>query len=167
MTTGALLLALALAAPSAKATQAPRRGPVRVDADEVQYAFQKHEVTFSGKKPVTLTRDDATLTCRRIVAQTDEAGQIVSAACTGDVRFVRGLRVVTCERATFDNAAERVVCEGNPILKDGGTEARGTRLVYELRSDEAKLEGATITLPGDQVEERQRALEQRRKERKK
>jgi len=161
--TGALLLTLAaLAAPPVGA----RRAPVRVDADEVQYAFQKREVTFSGKKPVTLTRDDATLTCRRIVAQTDEAGQIVTAACTGDVRFARGLRVVTCEQATFDNTAERVVCNGNPVLKDGGSEAHGSRLVYDLKSDEAKLEGATVTLPGEEIEQRQRELEQRRKERK-
>ncbi|HEX9399496.1 MAG TPA: LptA/OstA family protein [Anaeromyxobacter sp.] len=161
--TAALLLALAaLAAPPGGA----RRAPVRVDADEVQYAFQKRQVTFSGKKPVTLTRDDATLTCRRIVAQTDEAGQIVTAACTGDVRFARGVRIVTCEQATFDNAGERVVCEGNPVLKDGGSEAHGTRLVYDLKSDEAKLEGATIMLPGVEIEQRQRELEQRRKERK-
>lgn len=161
--TGACLLALAtLALPAG----GPRRAPVRVDADEVQYAFQRREVTFTGKKPVILTRDDATLTCRRIVAQTDEAGQIVTAACTGDVRFARGVRVVTCDHATFDNAAERVVCEGNPVLKDAGSEARGTRLVYDLRADEAKLEGATITLPGEALEQRQRELEQRRKEKK-
>lgn len=164
--TGALLLALALAAPSPKAAGAVGRQPVRVDADEVQYAFQKREVTFSGKRPVTLTRDDATLTCRRIVARTDENGQIVTASCTGDVRFARGGRVVTCDQAIFEEAAERVTCEGNPVLKDAGTEARGTKLVYDLRADEAKLEGARITLPGDEIEQRRRAVEEkRRKER--
>jgi len=161
---GALAIALAaLAGPGAPA----RAAPVRVDADEVHYAFQKREVTFTAKdaKPVTMTRDDAILTCRRLVAKTDDAGQIVSAACAGDVRFTRGARVVTCARATFEAAAERVICEGAPVLRDGGTEARGTRLVYELQSDEAKLEGAQITLPGDEVEERRKELEQRRKER--
>jgi lipopolysaccharide export system protein LptA len=168
--TGALLLALVLAAPAAEtpaagkpAAAAARKGPVRVDADEVQYAFQKREVTFSGKRPVTLTREGATLTCRRIVAKTDEAGQIVTASCTGDVRLVRGERVVTCDQATFQEAEERVICEGNPVLRDGGSEARGTRLVYDLRADEAKLEGAQITLPGDEVDQRQRALEERRR----
>ncbi len=162
-----LLLALALVAPPARPADAlARRAPIRVDADEVQYAFQKREVTFTGKKPVTLTRDDATLTCRRIVAKTDEAGQIVTASCTGDVRFARGGRVVTCEQATFEEAAERVVCEGNPVLRDAGTEARGTRLVYDLKADEAKLEGARITLPGDEVEQRRQALEERRRKEK-
>jgi lipopolysaccharide export system protein LptA len=171
--TGPVLVALAaLAAAPASDPAAPaaadalRRSPVRVDADEVQYAFQRREVTFSGKRPVTLTRDDATLVCRRIVAVTDEAGQIVTATCTGDVRFTRGPRTVTCEHATFENSSDRVVCEGNPVLRDGGTEAHGTRLVYDLRADEAKLEGAVITLPGEEIDERQRELEERRKERK-
>jgi lipopolysaccharide export system protein LptA len=115
---------------------------------------------------VTLARDDATLSCRKIVALTDEAGQIVSASCTGDVRFARGLRTVTCEQATFHNSTDRVVCEGNAVLRDGGTEAHGTRLVYDLRADEAKLEGAVITLPGEEIDQRQREVEQRRKERK-
>jgi lipopolysaccharide export system protein LptA len=166
--TGALLLALALAAPAPKAAEAVSRGPVRVDADEVQYAFQKHEVTFTGKRPVVLTRGDATLTCRRILARTDDAGQIVTAACTGDVRFVRGPRVVTCDEATFEEAAERVICEGNTVLRDGATEARGAKLVYDLKGDAARLEGSTdaptvITLPGEEIEQRRRAIEEKRR----
>lgn len=160
---GGVLLALALAAPVPRAAEAVRRGPVRVDADEAQYAFQRREVTFSGRKPVVLTRDDATLTCRKIVAKTDEGGQIVSASCSGDVRFVRGARTVTCDQATFEETAERVVCLGNCVLKDAGSEARGTRLVYDLRADEVKLEGATITLPGDEIEQRRREVEEKRK----
>jgi lipopolysaccharide export system protein LptA len=161
--TGALLVALAALAAPSPATDAARRTPVRVDADEVQYVFQKREVTFTGKRPVTLTRDDATLTCRRIVAKTGETGQVVSAVCHGDVRFARGARLVTCEQATFDEVAERVVCEGNVVLKDAGSEAHGAKLVYDLRSDEAKLEGAIITLPGAEIEERRRAMDERRK----
>jgi lipopolysaccharide export system protein LptA len=167
--TGALLIALAAMAGAAPpAARGPKGAPVRVDAEEVHYAFQKREVTFTGKdaKPVTMTRDDATLSCRRLVAKTDDAGQIVSAACAGDVRFVRGVKLVTCARATFEAGAERVVCEGDPVLRDGGTEARGTRLVYELKSDEAKLEDAQIILPGQEVEQRQKELEERRKGRK-
>ena len=158
-------LLAALAGAAAPAAEAARPAPVRVDADEVHYAFQKREVVFlgSGARPVVLTRDDARLTCRRLVAKTDAAGQIVSAACAGDVRFTRGVRVVTCDHATFDAGADRVTCEGDPVMKDGDAEVRATRLVYELRSDEAKAEGARVTLPGEEVEARRRALEQRRK----
>jgi len=163
-----LLLALALAAPPSP--DAAGAGPVRVDAEEVHYAFQKREVTFTGKRPVTMTRDDTTLTCLKLVAKNDEAGQIVTAVCQGAVKVVRGERTVTCDEATFDNAAARVVCEGNTVLRDGGSEARGQRLVYELRTDEVNLLGrdgapVVITLPGGQVDALSRKKgEARRKE---
>jgi lipopolysaccharide export system protein LptA len=163
VTVAALALLTALAAPPAAAAAAQSRTPVVVDADDVHYAFQKHEVTFTGA-PVKLTKDGAVLTCRRLVARTDEGGRIASAICSGDVRLARGERVVTCDKATYDDAQERIVCDGNPVLKDGPSEARGLRLVYELRSDEAKLEGAKITLPGEEVEQRRGELERRRKE---
>ena len=167
--TGGLLLAVALVAGGPLASpDGMKRAPVRVDADEVQYAFQKREVTFSGKRPVVLTRADATLTCKRIVAKTGEAGQITSAACNGDVRFARGERVVTCDQANFDDTADRVICEGNVVLKDSGTEAHGTRLVYDLRADNAKLEGTvTITMPGNEIDQKQRQFEEQREQKKK
>lgn len=164
----ALAIALAaLAGAAAPAAEAARPAPVRVDADTVVYAFQKREVTFTGKdgKPVTLTRDDARLSCQRLVARTDDAGQIVTAACTGTVRLASGARVVTCERATFDGPANRVLCEGSPVLKEGGSEATGSRLVYDLGADQVQLDDAVVTVPPDQVEQRRRALEARRKER--
>lgn len=155
---------MALAALGAVAVPGADARPVRVEAAEVLYAFQRREVTFSGTaaKPVSLTRDGAILTCRRLEARLDEGGQIVTAACSGDVRLERGSRVVTCDRAVFETALDRVTCEGNPVLRDAGTEARGARLVYELRTDEAKLEGARVTLPAGEVEARRKELEARR-----
>jgi lipopolysaccharide export system protein LptA len=170
MTVALATLLAALAGGALPLAESPRAraAPVHVDADEVHYAFQKREVTFTGKdgKPVTMTRDDAKLTCRKLVAKTDDAGQIVTAACAGDVRFTRGPRVVTCDRATFDAALDRVTCEGDPVLRDGSSEVKATKLVYELKTDEAKAEGAKITLPGDEVEKRRQALDERRKGRK-
>ncbi len=160
-------VAVAMAALAAvSAAGVPGRGPVRVDADAVRYAFQRREVTFTGTpaRPVTLTRDDAKLTCRRLVALTDASGRITSAACTGDVRFSRGTRAVTCDRATFDDAQDRIVCDGNAVLRDTGSEARGAKLVYELATDEVQLAEGVVTLPGEQVDARRKALEARRKE---
>ena len=174
MTLPALAAFLALAVPPGVAGHAAgeKASPVRVDASDVHYAFQKREVLFTGRpgKPVTLTRDDAVLTCARLVAKNDEAGQIVTATCEGDVRLVRAERTVTCDSAVYENTAARVTCSGSAILRDGGAEARGARLVYELRSDEVKLEGAgeapvRITLPGEEVEARKKQVADRRKER--
>ncbi len=160
------MVGLALAAMAAVPAPVSGKAPVRVDADVVRYAFQRREVVFTGtpEKPVTLTRDGAKLTCRRLVAQTDPAGRIASASCTGEVRLSRGEKTVICERATFDDAQDRIVCEGNAVLRDGSSEARGTKLVYELATDEVQLTEGVVTLPGEQVEARRKALEAKRKE---
>jgi lipopolysaccharide export system protein LptA len=162
LVTWATLTAPPLTSPAA----APDAAPVTIEAPEFRYSMKSREVVFTGN-PVTLTRDDAKLTCKRLVAKNDANGKIAQATCSGDVRFVRGERVLTCDRALFTEADERIVCEGNPVLRDGATEARGTRLVYDLRADEARLEGARVTMPGAEVEARRRELEARRREQKK
>ena len=134
-------LALALAAN-------PPSPPVTVDAEEVQYLYKERKVIFTGKPLVTLTRDDAVLTCRKLVAENDEQGRIRQAVCSGDVKLTRGTRVVTCQTATFEEKAARVTCAGNPVLRDGENVMRGDELVYDLAADKATLSGAKgVILP--------------------
>jgi len=128
-------LALALAAN-------PPSPPVTVDAEEVQYLYKERKVVFTGKPLVTLTRGDAVLTCRKLVAENDEQGRIRQAVCSGDVKLTRGTRIVTCQTATFEEKAARVTCAGNPVLRDGETVMRGEELVYDLAADKATLSGA-------------------------
>jgi lipopolysaccharide export system protein LptA len=171
---GPLLLAAALAqlqpaAPVPSSAAAPAAGakaapagppglkpdkPVRMDADEVRFSWRIRQVTVVGKPFVTLLHDDATLTCRRLVGENDQAGQLKVATCEGDVKLLRGDRTATCDRATYDRAAARVVCTGNPVLRDpGGTEARAETLTWDLAADEVRLEGAAqVTVPGGQLD---------------
>lgn len=161
---GVLVLA-ALAKPATISTPA---GPVRIDADEVHYAFQAHEVLFTGA-PVTLYRDDATLTCLKLVAMTDISGEVEKATCTGEVKFVRAARVVTCDKATYLAAENRVICDGNAVVREKASEGHGTRLVYDLTTDDVRLTGepgkpVKILVPKEEVDRRQRLNEERRKE---
>jgi lipopolysaccharide export system protein LptA len=164
-----VLLLLALAAPptpparaatppaataSPLATVAARPVPTHVDADLIRYNWSTRKVTMVGKPFVTLTREDLVLTCRRLVGDNDAAGQLARATCEGDVKLVRGTRVVTCERAQYDRDAARIVCEGSPMLRDGETEARGKKLTYLLIPDEVVLEEAVqATVPAAQIEQ--------------
>jgi lipopolysaccharide export system protein LptA len=128
--------------------------PVRMDADEVRFSWKTRQVTVVGKPFVTLLHDDATLTCRKLTGENDQAGKLKVATCMGEVRLVRGQRTVSCDRATYDRPAARVVCTGNPVLRDpGGTEARATSLTWDLAADEVRLEGAAqVTVPGGQLD---------------
>jgi lipopolysaccharide export system protein LptA len=165
--TATLLLLLALLAPAAPAAPAgpvaaaakavPKPVPAHVDADVIRYNWSTRKVTMLGKPFVTLTREDMVLTCRKLVGDNDASGQLARATCEGDVKLVRSTRVVTCERALYDRDAARIICEGNPVLRDGETEARGKRLTYLLAADEVLLEEAVqATVPSSQVEQVQK-----------
>lgn len=180
MTVLGLIAALALLAPVA-APSAPAGRPAGarlattgggllvLEAVDVQYRFKKREMAASSRgAPVVLTRDDARLSCKEIVVRTDASNRVATANCTGDVRLVRGVRVLTCDRAIFDGASDRVTCEGNPVLRDAGSEARGTKLVYDLKEDEVRFEGepgkpVQVTVPNDEVEQRKTELQERRR----
>jgi lipopolysaccharide export system protein LptA len=160
----ALLAALASAAGPTLAVPG-KHGLVYVDAAELRYVNPKRQVILTGA-PVRMTRDDAVLTCRKLVLTSDEAGRIARAVCSGDVQLVRGTRTITCDTATYEDVAAQVTCVGNPVLRDGATQATGERLVYELSKDEIVLEKPVLTAPAEEVERRQRDLERQRRARK-
>lgn len=143
--------ALALAARVGASEES--RPPVHVDADEVQVLYKEKRVVFLGRPLVRLTREDAVLTCRRLVAENDAQGRIRRAVCTGEVRLTRGERLATCEVATFDAGASTVVCRGNPELRDGKSVLHGEELTYHLDEDKAVLSQAKGTVtprPGEE-----------------
>ena len=172
--TAPLLLLLALAAPVPAPTRPPpavakpaspvgpaaaaaRPVPTHVDADVIRYNWSTRKVTMLGKPFVTLVREDMTLTCRKLVGDNDATGQLERATCEGDVKLVRSTRIVTCERALYERVAARVICEGNPVLRDGETVASGKRLTYLLVADEVLLEEAVqATVPASQVDQVQK-----------
>lgn len=157
-----LAILAALAAPSLTRLPATGGGTVTVSADKVRYLFPKHRIEYTGN-PVRLTRGDAVLTCKRLVALLDEADQVQVATCEGEVRFERGDKVVTCEKATYEEAAARLTCEGKPVIQSGSLSATGSRLIYDLNQDEVTMDEVQGTVPGDTADQKLQAYQQRRK----
>jgi lipopolysaccharide export system protein LptA len=158
-----LAMLAALAVPSLTQLPATGGGQVTISAEKVRYVLPKHRIEYTGN-PVKLTRGDSTLLCKRLTAQLDDADrQIQVAVCEGDVRFDRGERTVTCDKATYEEAASRLTCEGDPVIKSGGITARGSLLVYDLDKDEVTMDTVTGAVPAAQAEQWQQKNQQRRK----
>jgi lipopolysaccharide export system protein LptA len=136
------LLAPRPATPAPGATTASR---VNVDvgpAGKVQYRPKANQAIFLGDPLVRVKRGDATLLCRKLVAQNFTQGQVDSADCTGDVRLEHGEQTVTCDTAHFENASGRLTCRGKlVVVHDGQSVMRGTLLTYDLDSGDAELSG--------------------------
>jgi lipopolysaccharide transport protein LptA len=140
----AILLAAALQAPPVSARA--KAVPVDVHADSIEYRYKERRTVMTGKPLVTLTREDAVLVCKRVLAELDAEGRIARATCEGDVKLTRGERQVTCERARFEAALGRVTCEGAPELRDGASIVKGELLVYDLDDDRITLTRAKGTV---------------------
>lgn len=140
---------------SGKVTTPP---PTHVEAENMEYRYKERQTVMIGKPFVTLTRADATLICRRLVADNDAAGDIRVAVCEGDVKLTRGERSVTCARATYYADAGRVVCRGDralpggdPVLRDGASVIDCEELTYDLDQDKVFLKkprGTLVQRPG-------------------
>lgn len=160
-----LLIAAALgasAAPGLSRLPAAGGGEVTVSAERVKYALKQHRIDYTGN-PVRLTRGADVLTCKRLSAQLDEAEQVKEAICEGDVRFVRADKVVTCEKAVYDEAASRLTCEGKPELRSGPLSATGTKLVYDLARDEVTMDNVQGNVPSGEADARLKELQARRR----
>ncbi|MBI5069181.1 MAG: organic solvent tolerance protein OstA [Deltaproteobacteria bacterium] len=156
----ALLVAAALGAGAAPvgAAGAPRGEASKVHIDwgggDVDYRYRERRAVMTGKPLVTMTRGDAVLTCKRLTAESDEAGKLSRATCEGDARLTQGERVVTCETAVYESASAQVTCTGNPLLKDGRSEASGEVLVYYLDEGRVTLtrgQGKLYEEPGKEL----------------
>ncbi len=146
----------AAAAPSTKPKAAPAAAipPTHVQAATADYDYKRRRTIMTGAPLVKLTREDATLVCRKLVADDDEAGQIRNATCDGDVKLTRGEREVTCAHATYEAATGKVVCVGDPVLKDGGSVIHCEVLVYDLDADKVSLKqpkGTLVQKPGQEL----------------
>ena len=120
---GRLLFTAVLAASSMTKLPAAGGGVITVEADHFRYSFPNHRIEYTGN-PVRLTRGDATLTCKRLGVQMNQAEQVSKATCEEAVRFERGDKVVTCQKATYDEGTSKLTCEGDPEVKSGGSPPR-------------------------------------------
>jgi lipopolysaccharide export system protein LptA len=157
-----LALLAALAAPGVSRLPAAGGGEVTVSAEKVRYSFPRHRIDYTGN-PVRLTRGDATLTCKKLGAQMDDADRVVGATCEGDVHFERAGKLVTCEKATYDDPAQKLTCEGNPVLHSGGLTAEGKLLVYDLAQDEVTMDAVRGNLPSADADAQLQKLQSQRK----
>lgn len=128
--------------------------PTNVEADQIEYQYKQNRTVMTGKPLVTFTREDATLVCRRMVADHDPSGDIRHAVCTGDVKLTRGEKSVACQRGIYDAPTNKITCRGDPVLRDGASVMYGEEVIYDLEQDKVFVKrgkGTLIQKPGQKL----------------
>jgi lipopolysaccharide export system protein LptA len=131
---GPVLGALLGAAPA----PLPREGAaIDVRADEVTLEPRRHVARFEGN--VRLERGSAAVSCRRLVAETGEHGELRHARAEGDVRVETGNLTASAPVAELDLVAGLVSLSGGVTI-----ERADARL--ESDSVDLRLDGGQVVL---------------------
>ena len=133
-----MVLLLATGAATGAAAGLPSPRPLDIDAERLVLEGKENRAVFEGS--VTVRRDDWTLTCEKLTVRYDPAGRVTHLLAEGAVRVVQGARVVTAERAEFDNVEEVLTLTGDPIITEGKNVVRGKVVVYDLARDTVRVE---------------------------
>ncbi len=117
------------------------RGPVRIDADRMEFDYKSKVLVYRGT--VVVTQADMTLhsDILRITLDPDNADKPREVVAEGKVQIDKGERRASGGRAVFDNQARTVTLSDQARLQDGPNEVAGERVVVYLDEQRSVVEG--------------------------
>ena len=131
-----MLLTIAMALP-AYASEA------LVITSQSLYADRKaNSAVFEGT--VVARSGDMALSAERMVASYEEGGSLRTLVAEGSVKLVKGLQVLTSDKAVYDLFSRSMVFTGEPRAVDEGNVLMGDTISYYLDEDRIKVEKSTM-----------------------
>ena len=138
LTTAAIALALA-ALPTMGDAQSFQGGqPIMWGADEVS----RTPTTLSLRGRAELTQGDSRIRANRVEGMIAD-GTLTRVEATGNVYFVTPDQTIRGDRAVYVLADDEVILTGDVILTQGQNVLTGGRLVYNTRTEAARMEGGS------------------------
>ncbi len=136
-------------------------GPIKIEADELEVHDKDKTATFSGN--VVVTRNDTTIHAAKmkvVYAGGNSPGaagmptaeqQVKRIEMAGGVTFTQKDQQGSGDTAVYEKAAEMLVMSGNVVLTQGQNVAKGQKLVVNMQTGQAHLEGRPrmIIVPND------------------
>jgi lipopolysaccharide export system protein LptA len=134
-----------------------KRGPVNITSQRLEAEYDKKRITFIGD--VIARQQDFTLYADRLVLFiNDEGKDIEKIVALGKVRMVQGGKTALCREATYYHREGKVVLVGQPMMKEGDSSVKGTRITSSVSEQKTVAGGdtqgggrVTITIIPDKV----------------
>jgi lipopolysaccharide export system protein LptA len=141
-----LPLVLLLAAGGALAEKADRSRPIQIEADAVRMDDLRKVAVYEGN--VILVQGTMNIVADRIDVRQDEEGMSAGEATGRPVRFQQKLEgrdelvEARAKRIEYNARDEVMKLIGDAYLKQGGDELRGGLIVYDVRAESYRAQGA-------------------------
>lgn len=137
--------------------------PIQIEADRLEVRDEEKRAVYLGN--VTVRQGETLLKTAELQVFYAGGGQEPGAPGASLERIIANGRVIvqsqnrtaTGDEAVFEMASETIVLTGNVVLTEDDNILRGERLVVDLKTGEAQMQGGrvqTILVPGRAQEER-------------
>jgi len=116
------------------------REPIDITSDTVEANQKQNTVTFQGS--VIAKQGNTTLYADTLVIYYDPNTQkLKEMMATGNVKVVQLDRRATGQRATFHQDENKVVLEGEAVVREGENVIRGERVIFYVNEKRSIMEG--------------------------
>ena len=145
------------------------RAPIDITSDTVEADQKTNKVTFKGN--VVAKQEDTTLYANTLTITYDpNTKKLKEIIAVGNVKVVQLDRRATGQKATFDQDKNKVVLDGDAVVREGTNVIRGERIIFYVDEERSVVEGGkggrvstSITPPPKEEGEEKKPKAERKK----
>jgi lipopolysaccharide export system protein LptA len=117
------------------------RAPIDIDSDRLEADQKKNTITYKGN--VVAKQEDVTLYANTLVILYDpDTKKLKEIIATGNVKVVQLERRATGQKATFDQEKNKVILDGDAVVREGTNVIRGERIIFYVEEERSVVEPA-------------------------
>ena len=145
------------------------RAPIDITSDTVEADQKTNTVTFKGN--VVAKQEDTTLYANTLTITYDQnTKKLKEIVAVGNVKVVQLDRRATGQKATFDQDKNKVVLDGDAVVREGANVIRGERITFYVDEERSVVEpvkggrvSTSITPPPKEEGEEKKPKTERKK----
>jgi lipopolysaccharide export system protein LptA len=116
------------------------RAPIDITSDTVEADQKTNTITFKGN--VIAKQEDTTLYANTLIITYDQnTKRLKEIVAFGNVKVVQLDRRATGQKATFDQDKNKVVLDGEAVIREGTNVIRGERVIFYVDEERSVVEG--------------------------
>lgn len=117
------------------------RAPIDIASDTMEADQKQNKVTFKGN--VVAKQEDVTLYANTLVVIYDpDTRQMKEVIAIGNVKVVQLDRRATGQKATFHQDSNKVILDGDAVVREGTNVVRGERITFYVEEERSVVEPA-------------------------
>lgn len=115
------------------------RAPIDITSDTVEANQKTSTVTFKGN--VVAKQEDTTLYANTVTVFYDEkTKKLKEIVAVGNVKVVQLEKRATSQKATFDQDKNKVILDGDAVVREGANVIRGERITFYVDEERSVVE---------------------------